>query len=153
MFASLFMLAMSLTHGHAYERAVGAATTVANVVAAEDASWAFPKLAAEDPWAARARLGRLLVVWSYYESSFMPGAVGDSGRSCGIMQTAPSHTGQTCRDLMSAHASYRAALTILRGLVHDCGSLERGLSAYASGTCNGATALVARRCALAGGCS
>jgi hypothetical protein len=152
MFASLFMLAMSLTHGHAYERAVGAATTVCNVVATEDASWAFPALAAEDPWAARAKLGRLLITWSYYESSYMPGAIGDSGRSCGIMQTAPSHTGQTCRDLLTAHASYRAALTILRGLVRDCGSLPRALGAYAGGHCGDAMDLVERRCAAVGGC-
>ena len=152
MLASLYMLAMSLTHGHAYARCVGAATTIVNVVSRTDAAFAYPRLAAEDPDAARERLGRLLTVWAYHESSYTPSAVGDHGRSVGLLQLSPSLAGRSAAELRNPHTNVEAAIDVLRRLVAQCGSLPRALGAYASGHCGGAPALVARRCAEAGGC-
>lgn len=46
----------------------------------------------------------------------------------------------------------RLARDAIRVLERHCGSLRRGLGAYASGSCSGGEAYASSRCALAGGC-
>ena len=151
MFASLFLLAASF--GADYPRAVGVAEVATWLSQRRDPAIYFPALAAEDPDAARAKVARLWVVWTFYESSFRSDVVGDHGRSCGIAQVQPRPGGPTCAEMRrSAYVGMEAGAAFLESLVAQCGSLRSALGAYASGRCGGAPALVARRCSEAGGC-
>ncbi len=153
MFATLFFLAAQLTHGHAYDRVVGVANVATWLASRRDPAVYFPALAREDADAARAKVGKLFVVWSFYESSFLPDVAGDSGASCGIMQVVPSHVGKTCGELRrSAYVGMEAGAVVLERLIVECGSLPRALGAYAGGHCGDAPDLVERHCALIGGC-
>lgn len=152
MLETLMLLALTLSHGHAYARALGASTMVVNVVVKADTSILYPELTKEDPWAARTRLGRLFVAWSYYESSWEPKARGDNGTSCGIMQMKPWYVGKTCKELENPHVAYEASLKFLERLTKQCGTLRSALGAYASGKCDGAPTLVAKRCQISEGC-
>jgi hypothetical protein len=153
MFASLYMLAMSLTHGHAYARCVGVAEVATWLSQRRDPALYFPALAAQDPDAARAKVARLWVTWTFFESSFRSDVAGDHGRSCGIAQVAPTPSTPSCAEMRrSAYVGMSAGADVLERLTRECGSLRSALGAYASGKCGGAPALVDRRCALAGGC-
>lgn len=152
MFVSLFLLAASF--GADYHRSVGVAEVATWLSQRRDPALYFPELAKSDPDAARAKMARLWVTWAFYESSFRSDVSGDHGASCGVLQVVPTASTPTCTAMRrSAYVGMEAGAAVLEGLIAQCGSLERGLSAYASGTCNGAPALVAQRCAIAGGCS
>jgi hypothetical protein len=90
---------------------------------------------------------RALLVWSWAESRWDSCAIGDHGRAIGIMQV---HGAVEAR--CDARAGYLAALRLLRVLDVACGSRLGAWRAFASGSCKGATRLVAARCAAAGGC-
>lgn len=105
----------------------------------------------------RARTASLLLVWSWRESAWRADAVGDAGRSLGAMQTGAMWLrGHAPAEVLSDRKlGLRLGLEAMRELAAMCGSVKRGLYAYASGTCNGtarARALVANRCAVSGAC-
>ncbi len=104
----------------------------------------------------RERTARLLLVWSWRESAWRADAIGDSGASLGAMQMNRSWLGSRARDVLGdRRLALRLGLALMRNLAESCGSVRRGLHAYACGTCSGsvrARELVANRCALAGGC-
>jgi hypothetical protein len=103
---------------------------------------------------ARERTALLLLAWSWGESRWNAKAVGDSGRSLGVMQvnrmwlrgTPPADV------LASRRVGLSLGLAHMRDSVAACGSIARGLGAYAGGRCWMAPRLVAARCSQIGGC-
>lgn len=150
--SAILALALELSGGQLKGRAamaVDAATIAASKV---NATEFYPDLK-NDPEAAQEKLVRLLVAWSYWESTWDHKAVGDAGRSCGIMQVGAITAGRTCKELTASPAAgYTAGLTHMRYLVNRCGSLRSALGAYASGKCGSVQSLVTRRCTKSGGC-
>lgn len=102
----------------------------------------------------RAATARLLLAWSWYESRWNACALGDQGRSVGVMQVNRAWLGADAdRVVCDAREGYRAGLRVLRHLVGACGPMRSALAAYAGGRCQGSpkvNALVERRCAAAG---
>lgn len=117
-------------------------------------------LAAEDklsvPAGERARWADRLFVWSYYESSWLanPPGSNDDGRACGVLQV---HVGElppgvlppkwTCARVREDRVlGYEAGALLMRHLIVKCGSVEAGLTAYATdGACHTYVLPLARR--------
>ncbi len=91
---------------------------------------------------------RLIATWSFFESGWNVGALGDGGQSCGVMQTNRMWT-PCARARSSAKEGYRAGLRVLAYYLNRCGTLARALGGYATGECTTGVQLVKRRCALA----
>ena len=149
---ALIALAMLLSNGNAESRARAAVDAIEIVTAEVDATELYPELVGA-PEEARNKLGRLLIAWSYWESSWIPDALGDQGRSCGVMQVMPRKGTPTCAEMRSsAVVGYRAGLSQIRALNKICNGLKPALGAYGSGKCGGLKKLVERRCSKSGGC-
>jgi hypothetical protein len=149
---ALIALALTLSKGGAETRARAAADAIEVAVGNFDATELYPDMK-DDPKGARQKLGRLLIAWSYWESSWQHDALGDGGRSCGIMQVMPRTGGKSCEQIRSsAVAGYRAGLGVIRSLNKTCGGLRPALGAYASGRCGSMQTLVAKRCKSSDGC-
>lgn len=115
---------------------------------------------------ARLRTGQLAIVWMLRESAGRADALGDCDdpehrtvdtcRSFGAMQMNRMWLGARVAEVLGdRRLALRLALELMRELAVTCGSVRAGLQAYASGICSGsprARALVAHRCAIAGGC-
>jgi hypothetical protein len=97
---------------------------------------------------------RLLVTWGYFEAAWKADAVGDGGRSIGVMQVNSMWLGphKVADVLASRRLGFRLGLAIMRQAIAKCGSVKSGLGAFASGKCGGAQELVERRCKLSGAC-
>lgn len=148
----LLTLAMALSGGGAKGRATTAIDEVTNIVDSVDATELYPHLK-DKPDEAKARLGRLLIAWSYWESAWDYKALGDGGRSCGIMQVNPKVIGMTCEELRSSpRAGLQAGFRVLRRLNQICGGLKPALGAYGSGKCGGIKTIVEKRCRISEGC-
>ena len=95
---------------------------------------------------------RLLVVFAWLESAFHADVKGDGGVSIGVLQVSRYHLDghEVDEVLADRRLGLRIGLRYMRELASRCGSVSRGLGAYASGRCGGAPKLVARRCQLAG---
>jgi len=149
--AALLTLALALSGGGLKGRAEKIIDEVVVVADKADVSVFYPELK-DKPEEAKEKLARLLVAWSYWESTWDFKAIGDNGRSCGIMQVATSRA-ESCSSLTaSAHAGLASGLQKLEFLVKRCGGLKPALGAYASGKCGGVPNLVERRCKVSGGC-
>jgi hypothetical protein len=101
----------------------------------------------------RHETARLLLAWSYRESRWSACAVGDSGRSVSLMQVNRLWLAEGEVVHCDARAGFRAGLRVMRQLAVVCGSVRRGLHAYAGGLCKPTPKtheIVAARCALAG---
>lgn len=120
-----------------------------------------------DDYTARLRTAKLLVVWSIRESAGKANALGDCDdsahrttatcRSVGAMQInklwLPAFAVSAESLLADRKLSLRIGLSLMRQLRDKCGSVSRGLNAYASGKCSGnasSKSKVAYRCAVAG---
>jgi len=148
----LLTLAMVLSGGGAKGRATVAADEVVNIVDSVDATELYPHLK-DDPEEAKKRLARLLIAWSYWESAWDHKALGDGGRSCGIMQVNPKGIGMTCDQLRSSpRAGLWAGYRVIRRLNQICGGLKPALGAYGSGKCGGIKTIVEKRCRISDGC-
>jgi len=148
----LLTLAMALSGGGAKGRATVAADEVVNIVDSVDATELYPHLK-DNPEEAKARLARLLISWSYWESAWDHNALGDGGRSCGIMQVNPKSIGMTCNHLRSSpRAGLDAGFRVIRRLNQVCGGLKPALGAYGSGRCGGIKSIVEKRCRISDGC-
>lgn len=90
---------------------------------------------------------RLVGVFAKHESGFHCDAVGDHGRSIGVMQVQwLSWEGHTRAAILGSCAlGYELGLRAMHTWVARCGSVERGLGGYATGRC-GSFALVRSRC-------
>lgn len=149
---ALISLAMLLSGGGGETRANAAADAIIKVTADFDATELYPELA-NDPAAAKEKLGKLLIAWSYWESSWHHNAIGDGGRSCGIMQVMPRTGRVSCDKLRSSpEAGFRAGLGVIRYLNKTCGGLRPALGAYGSGKCGGIKKIVTQRCIKSGAC-
>lgn len=150
--SAILALALELSGGQLKGRAANAVESASVAASAVDATEFYPALKS-NPEEAQEKLTRLLVAWSYWESTWDYRAIGDNGRSCGIMQVAAITAGRTCNELIaSPKAGYAAGLTHMKYLVKRCGSLKSALGAYAAGKCGAVPALVERRCTKSGGC-
>lgn len=148
----LLTLAMALSGGGAKGRATVAIDEVVNIVDSVDATELYPHLK-DKPEEAKEKLARLLVSWSYWESAWDHNALGDGGRSCGIMQVNPKTIGMSCAELRSSpRAGMHAGFRIIRRLNQVCGGLKPALGAYGSGQCGGIKSIVEKRCKASGGC-
>jgi len=104
-----------------------------------------------DELARRVATGRLLIVWGIYEAGGRENALGDGGKSCGVLQENPYYAGVTCTALRSdRRLALAKGLELMRFAAAQCGSVAGGLRAYAGGTCTARAALVALRCSRAG---
>lgn len=149
---ALISLAMLLSHGGAETRANAAADAIIKVTADFDATELYPEHASE-PKVAREKLAKLLIAWSYWESSWRHDVLGDGGRSCGIMQVMPRTGGVSCDKIRSSpEAGFRAGLGVIRSLNKTCGGLRPALGAYGSGKCGGIKKIVDERCKKSGAC-
>ncbi len=97
----------------------------------------------------RTQTALLLVAWVFKESSGIANVTGDNGWSIGAMQfrrtwltVAPlAAFSVSVKDVLADRKlAMRMGLTLLRTLRDDCGSVLRGLYAYASGSCGGTPA-------------
>ena len=149
---ALISLAMILSKGGAETRANVATDAIVKVTANFDATELYPEHANE-PELAKEKLAKLLIAWSYWESSWHYQALGDGGRSCGIMQVMPRTGGMTCDKMRSSpEAGFRAGLGVIRSLNKLCGGLKPALGAYGSGRCGGIQKTVEKRCKASGAC-
>lgn len=101
------------------------------------------------------RMARLLVATGAGETRGRAQTVPDRGGSAAGRYSlhAEWRQGHSAAELNAdAYLDARLARDAIRVLEAYCGSLERGLGAYASGSCDGGQAFASRRCALAGGC-
>ena len=116
-----------------------------------DPSLYFPKLAKEDPDAARVKMAKVYAVWIAHESAGRPDAVGDNGSSCGLMQVKPWLVGRTCEEMTrSAFVGMEAGAIVLERHLARCNNLKEALGAYSGrGKCE-VYELVERRCQEAG---
>jgi len=78
-----------------------------------------------DPW--------LITAMAYCESTFRPHAIGDSRGERGIMQLHGRPT-RGC-EFDTARGGLECGARYLRLLTDRCGSVERGVAAYATGRC------------------
>ena len=97
----------------------------------------------------------ILTVWAYHESRWNACAVGDSGRSIGLMQVNRVWIGsaRAKKVLCSAKEGMVEAMRILDTLADKCGTPRRALTAYATGRCvsgKGVNSFVESRWAQAG---
>lgn len=151
MYTALFMLAALF--GASYQSTVDVAQIATELSQERDPALYFPELAKEDLDAARFKMASLWVVFAFHESSFQPSALGDHGRSCGLMQVQPKAGYPSCQQMLkNPKVAMRAGAMAMEDAIKECGTLKKGLSAYASGTCGGAKKLVEQRCKEAGGC-
>lgn len=95
---------------------------------------------------------KLLTVFGYHESEFRTDAVGDSGRSLGVLQVWTGHLDPEHKEaiLKDPALGFRLGYSTMRRLIRRCGSVKAGLGAYATGRCGGAPKLVGWRCTQAG---
>jgi hypothetical protein len=95
---------------------------------------------------------KLLTVFAWKESAFRMGAVGDGGRSIGLLQMNRGHLTpeEQYRVLTDRRFALQKGLAFMAEMVSRCGSLRGGLSAYATGSCRMAPKLVEHRCKQAG---
>ena len=148
----LLTLAMALSGGGAKGRATVAIDEVVNIVDSVDATELYPHLK-DKPEEAKTRLARLLISWSYWESAWDHNALGDGGRSCGIMQVNPRTIGMSCMELRSSpRTGMQAGFRVIKRLTQVCGGLKQGLGAYGSGKCGGVKSIVEKRCKISDGC-
>ena len=94
---------------------------------------------------------RVLAVWAYRESAGRS-IMGDHGAACGVLQLhEQARQGTPCSEILAdRRLGLRLGLAWMRRMSEQCGSLRRGLGAYATGSCIGGRDLVRARCALAG---
>lgn len=104
-----------------------------------------------DVWARRAW------TWAYFESAYTTDALGDAGKSCGVMQVTSTGLallkGATCESVRKNRVEgFRVGLRTMKERIDACGSVRSGLTAYATdGSCKAWTiGLVLRRMKLAG---
>ena len=99
----------------------------------------------------RALTARVLAVWAYRESAGRS-VMGDHGAACGVLQLHEvARQGTPCSEILAdRRLGLRLGLAWMRRMSEQCGSLRRGLGAYATGSCIGGRDLVRARCALAG---
>lgn len=109
------------------------------------------------PEADRATWTRRAWVWAFFESAYVTDALGDAGKSCGVMQVTSTGLallkGATCDSVRKNRVDgFRVGLRTMKHLIDKCGSVESGLGAYATnGECKkGTIGLVVRRMKLAG---
>ncbi len=121
---------------------------------AVEAVWSLPGLSEAD----RERYTRLAVVFGLHEGAWLASPVGsnDHGSACGVMQVwNPERIvpGATCAAVRRDRVlGFRVGVLAMMQLEARCGSLRRGLNAYATGKdCPGYHLwLVDQRCAEAG---
>lgn len=151
MFFRLFVLAVALSQGNGSQPNLSAVIGDVRAVALEE-----PPLlpSQEDEGAARTKTAEILLVWAWAESRWEARALGDNGHACGVLQLHPiARPGYSCAAVRAdRRLGLRLGLAWMRRMSAQCGSLEGGLRAFASGRCSGAREFVARRCALVGGC-
>lgn len=94
---------------------------------------------------------RVLAVWAYRESAGRS-ILGDHGAACGVLQLHEvARQGTPCSEILAdRRLGLRLGLAWMRRMAEQCGSLRRGLGAYATGSCIGGRELVRARCAVAG---
>lgn len=99
----------------------------------------------------RALTARVLAVWAYRESAGRS-ILGDHGAACGVLQLHEvARQGTPCAEILAdRRLGLRLGLAWMRRMAEQCGSLRRGLGAYATGSCIGGRDLVRARCAVAG---
>ncbi len=78
----------------------------------------------------------VMLTWMVHESSYDAGAVGDGGRSHGVLQQ---------RLVMPLDEQPRAWLRLLHADALHCGSAEGALRAVSSGSCDRARVIVSSR--------
>jgi len=152
MLARLFVLAYSLSNGWVpYERMAAAVHDVFDVTDAETSLFA-----GDD---GKAKTAALLLTISYYESGWKADALGDAGKSCGVMQTQHPEKwipGATCAKVLADRKlGYRVGLAVLRHAKATCAPgapAKVWLGLYASGVCGFAQVAVKKRCSPAGVC-
>lgn len=94
---------------------------------------------------------RVLAVWAYRESAGRS-ILGDHGAACGVLQLHDvARQGTPCSEILAdRRLGLRLGLAWMRRMAEQCGSLRKGLGAYATGVCGGGRDLVRARCAVAG---
>lgn len=99
----------------------------------------------------RLMTARVLAVWAYRESAGRS-IMGDHGAACGVLQLHEvARQGTPCSEILAdRRLGLRLGLAWMRKMAEQCGSLRRGLGAYATGSCIGGRDLVRARCAVAG---
>ena len=99
----------------------------------------------------RLMTARVLAVWAYRESAGRS-ILGDHGAACGVLQLhEQARQGHACAEILAdRRLGLRLGLAWMRKMAEQCGSLRRGLGAYATGSCIGGRDLVRARCAVAG---
>lgn len=99
----------------------------------------------------RLMTARVLAVWAYRESAGRS-VMGDHGAACGVLQLHDvARQGHACSEILAdRRLGLRLGLAWMRRMSEQCGSLRRGLGAYATGSCIGGRELVRARCAVAG---
>lgn len=99
----------------------------------------------------RAMTARVLAVWAYRESAGRS-VMGDHGAACGVLQLhEQARQGHACAEILAdRRLGLRLGLAWMRRMAEQCGSVRRGLGAYATGSCIGGRDLVRARCAVAG---
>lgn len=95
---------------------------------------------------------RLLTVFAWKESAFQTTAVGDGGRSIGLLQMNRGHltTEEQGQVLTDRRFALQKGLAFMVQMAARCGSIRGGLAAYATGSCRLAPKLVEHRCRKAG---
>jgi hypothetical protein len=150
--STLLALALVLSNGELPKRAALVVDDVISVESTVDPVEFYPELAKE-PELAREKLGRLLVSWSFWESTWNHKAIGDGGRSCGIMQVMARTHNRTCSELTASRkAGLTAGLQEMKYLVGKCGNIKSAMGAYISGKCGALPKLIEKRCKISGGC-
>ena len=99
----------------------------------------------------RLMTARVLAVWAYRESAGRS-IMGDHGAACGVLQLhEQARQGTPCAEILAdRRLGLRLGLAWMRRMSEQCGSLRKGLGAYATGSCIGGRELVRARCAVAG---
>lgn len=94
---------------------------------------------------------RVLAVWAYRESAGRS-IMGDHGAACGVLQLhEQARQGHACSEILAdRRLGLRLGLAWMRRMAEQCGSVRKGLGAYATGSCIGGRELVRARCAVAG---
>jgi hypothetical protein len=77
----------------------------------------------------------LLAHWAFYESSLSSRSIGKLGE-VGLFQVHGEHR-KACEDAGRDPLSVDCGAWLIARDAEHCGSLERGLNRYASGSCNG----------------
>lgn len=99
----------------------------------------------------RLMTARVLAVWAYRESAGRS-IMGDHGAACGVLQLHEvARQGTPCSEILAdRRLGLRLGLAWMRRMAEQCGSVRKGLGAYATGSCIGGRELVRARCAVAG---